>query len=408
MKATRDGLDHSPWRRTWLDWVVLSAAVLLAPSMILLQCQRTLCSSTATYLRQTDLAPQMRSVAAGSQVEVWVDVQASGIYTPTSTGRLLSQSDGSLPSYLDELAARGYIAIRVPHAPPTYTPSSLVPGVSMNENAVEFRYYSPPDAAVATTVPVTVTRIPAYETIVNQRYPTDGHSHWEVWWIEGDRFPIPSAPFQLKAEWPQALEIMFRIDLGSGVDAFDCAGCAVEYLLYNGYTFIGPFHSVLNLEGAPSGNPAFAFDSHCDFATRLHDLEPGESFTDTHWLENYDALARTFTVDVSSAQDWPYTYYYGEEGQPLQAAPGLPFTVTVDAAPSGWPYAGCMRIVAVGAPTLGITDTMRETLIYSATSAVYPGVYAETFSVALAPAYELSEGIEYDFAVYLPLVMRGY
>ncbi len=65
-------------------------------------------------------------------------------------------------------------------------------------------------------------------------------------------------------------------------------------------------------------------------------------------------------------------------------------------------YAGCMRILAVSTPPITDTDTMRETFMVTATSTVSPTVWADTFGLALAPAYRLREG----FAMYLPLVLR--
>jgi len=304
------------------------------------------------------------------------------------------------------LRQKGYLAIRVPHAPPTYTPSSLIPGIpsSGSPHAVEFNYYSPPDVITRTTVPVTVTRVLTYEAIVNQKYPiNDGKSHWEVWWVEGNQFPIPANTFRLKDEWPAPISVMFRVDVGSGGDARSLAGQPVEVLLYNGYTFIGPFRAplVIDFPAAPN-NPPVVFDQACGyFATYLQYITPTVPFTHTHFLGNYETKARTYTITASSSQGWAYTCYYGS---PPQRAPGLPFTVPVGAGTGGFPE--CIQISAVCTPTIPVTSTVRETFTITATSTVSPTtVWASATSVALAPGYQLNEGG--GFQLYLPLVLRN-
>jgi hypothetical protein len=336
------------------------------------------------------------------------------VYSPALTGGPLSldwlkASDEvkPLPSFLDELAEKGYLAIRVPHAPPSYPPSHIVPGI-FGSPAVEFKYYSPPDAPAATTVSVAVTRVLTYETIVNARYPiSDGKSHWEVWWIQGDQFPIPTGTFRLKdgGAGNEAIEVALRIDVGSG-DPYECAGVPVELLLYNGYTFIGPFKAPLTFPWADPGNPLAMFDQGCEqFGTYLQYITPTVPFTHTHWLGNYDTVTRTFTINATSSQGWAYTYYYGREDQPLQRASGLPFTVVVGPGDPGYPPPPCVNISAVYTPTIPVTSKVRETFTLRATSVVSPAVQAEITSVALAPGYQLDEG---GFKLYLPLVLRQY
>jgi hypothetical protein len=280
-----------------------------------------------------------------------------------------------------------------------------VPGNPWAPNAVEFTYYMPPDAANRTTIVVTPTRVVTYETIVNQKYPiTDGRSHWEVWWIQGDRLPVPTGTFRLKNSWPQALEVAFQIDFGAGASALACAGCPVELLVYNGYTFIGPYSAPLVIFGAPP--PFLAFDSSwvCGEASRLQYISPTVRFTHTHGLANYELFTRTYTITASSSQGWAYKYYYyAKPGEAGNLAPGIPFQVTIGPGRS-WGTPECMRIEAVFTPTIAATSTVRETFMLSATSTVSPEVRADTVSMALAPGYQLNE--EGEIGTYLPLILR--
>jgi len=332
---------------------------------------------------------------------VWVDIVASGVYSPALTSPLVGDGVLGLPSYLDDLAQKGYLAIRVPHAPPTYTVSILDP------DPIEFRYYMPPSSSTAITVPIAITRVLAYEGTVNTLYPiSDGHSHWEVWWIEDDHFPVPTDTFRLEEGWPQAIEVSFRIDF-SDANAAECAGCPMEILLYNGYTFIGPFQAPLVMASSTPlpGNPLAAFDQGCATtkATYMQYITPTVPFSHTHWLGNYDTVTRTFTITATSSQNWAYTYYYGRVGQPFQPAPSLPFTVSVGhGAPGGWPPP-CVGISAIHTPSIAITDTLRETFYIAATSTVSPDVQADVTSFAMAPGYQLDEA---KFKLYLPLVLR--
>jgi hypothetical protein len=382
--------------------VVLLLISVVMVSILGAQCQ-SLCSSETGM--QSSGAVRQRAVvdqANPQTVNVWVDVMASGVFSPALTSpptALVSLEDGDqeqgLPAYLDDLAQKGYVAIRVPHAPPDYNESSLVPGISSTSpEAVEFTYYMPPDATDETTIVVPIKRVTAYETIVNQRYPiTDGKSHWEVWWIDDDKFPVPDGTFRLKKGWPEPFEVMFRIDFGAGADATVCAGCPFELLVYNGYTFIGPFHIPLIIEylnPPPPGNPLVTFDMQCDEASRVQYISPMQRFTHTHWLGNYDLVTRTFTVTADSSQGWAYGYYYGEQGEALSRADGKPFTVTLGPG-SIYGSPECMAIAAVFTPTITVSDTLRETLSLSATSVVSPEVQASTASVALAPGYQLDE-----------------
>jgi hypothetical protein len=385
--------------------VTIGLLLLACLALSAFQCQ-SLCSSDTSLLSSGAFSPRVAiSTAPSGALNIFVDVKITGVYSPALTTQQSNGAVEGLPTYLDELAQKGYLAIRVPHAPPTYPLNILVPG-AFGSPAVRFRYYSPPGSPTATTVPVTVTRVITYEAIVNAKYPiADGHSHWEVWWVAGNRFPIPDQTFELRGGGPgfEAIEVAFHID---SEDPLVYAGAPFEALLYNGYTFIGPFRASLAFPWMQSGNPLAVFDQGChEYATYSQYVTPTVSFTHTHWLGNYDTLTRTFTVTASSSQSWGYTYYYGRAGQPLQQAPGLPFTVEVGRAFGGGP--GCLSISAVYTPTIAVSDRMRETFVVTATSVVSPTtVWAEAVSVALAPGYQLDEGG--GFKVYLPLVLRNY
>jgi hypothetical protein len=335
--------------------------------------------------------------AGSSKIGVAMDVGLTGVFTPTTSasgGVRLTASNGVLP--LDDLAAKGYVAVRVPHAPPTYTISSLIAGVNdWYPNFVEFSYYLPPTATIRTTVPITMVRRADLEPTVNSRWPiTDGHSHWEVWWLPaGDRFPVPDQPFQLKKGWPQPIEIMFSIDFGAGTDASLCAGCPIEVVVYNGYVFIGPYSSQIVLENTPSpaGNPLVGFGARCGKASVVQEIAPTAPFTQTHWLESYDTVTRTYTLNATSSRGWNYTYYYQIGANPPVAA-GLPFNVTLGPKPDTWPWATCAQIMAVYTPTLVANDAVRETFNITATSTVSPTMRASSVSFTLGPAYTLDEG----------------
>ena len=396
----------------WMQMLVFAGLLLFALLLTGTGCDG-LCSE---YLGSSSLSNvNHRAVVNDANPEilqVWVDIEAGGVYSPSLTPAEGNDEVQGLPSYLDELAGKGYLAIRVPHAPPTYTASSLIPGIPpWSPNAIEFRYYSPPDSPTVTTVPITVARAPTYETMVNALYPIkDGHSHWEVWWIEGDSFPIPTDTFRLADVWPQAIEVAFRIDFGSGANATDCQGCPLEVLLYNGYSFIGPFDAPLVIKTAPASPniPLAVFDQGCTSltATYLQYIKPTAPFSQTHWLGNYDAITRTFTITTASSQNWDYAYYYGLNDQPLQVVAGLPFTVSVGPGqPGSWPPPPCLNITAVYTPTIAMTDTIRETLWITATSVISPEVWTDMLSVALAPGYQLDEG-EPGGMLYLPLAMK--
>ncbi len=352
----------------------------------------------------------------GQVVNMWVELGETGVFTPTITadGTTLQTSDGQIIPYLDELIEQGYVAVRVPHAPPTYTLSSLIPGI-WDPDAMTFSYYSPPSTTTLTTVAVSVIRRTDLEALVNTEYPIDDNqSHWEVWWLpQGEEFPIPNQPFRLDADsWPPPLALRFQIDFGSGSNALDCAGCPVEMLGYNGYTFIGPYSTDLRYGLLTIPDPPVSFGVHCAYAdtpsnpTAVQYIAPSVPFTHTYCLENWDSVARTFTIDTSSSQGWDYTYYYQstEAGSVPVPVPDAPFTVTVGPPPDEF-TPGLLGIIAVHTPNIAASDTMREALDITATSVINSSVAAQSASFALAPGYELDEGSG-NAKIYLPLVVK--
>jgi hypothetical protein len=68
-----------------------------------------------------------------------MDIGLTGVVTPTAT----------TSGMFDDLAAKGYVGVRVPHMPPAYTASSLIGGIG-NSPAVEFSYWP-----VTKTIPMT-------------------------------------------------------------------------------------------------------------------------------------------------------------------------------------------------------------------------------------------------------------
>lgn len=356
-------------------------------------------------------------VAQGQYAEVWIEFGVTDVFTPATTAQGLSLATpyGEIPPILDELAEKGYIAIRVPHAPPTYTTSSLVPGIlPWAPDAVTFSYYAPPDAVELTTVAVSVTRRTEYESAVNARYPiTDGQSHWEAWWLpEGETFPLPDEPFRLDTNpLTPSLGLRFRIDFVDA-DPFACAGRPFEVLAYNGYMSIGPFEQFMRFTYPDiPREPLVTFGAHCGYESEAlvpsfgTIMSPTVPFTHVHCLENWDSVERTFTITASSSQGWDYTYYYQTTapGAVPVPVPGIPFSVTVDAPPDPWSPGG-IGLLAVYTPAT-LPDTMRETFRITATSVVSPEVQASSVSFALAESYELNELGQYR--VYLPLVLKS-
>src|SRR5207237_3867446 len=91
----------------------------------------------------------------------------------------------------------------------------------------------------------------------------DGGAHWEAWWIgSNEHFPMPPEPFMTsRSSIPAPVSVDFTIDFGSGRDARDCAGCALDYILYNGFKFSELEHTIIRISGySGPGNPLVSFD----------------------------------------------------------------------------------------------------------------------------------------------------
>ncbi len=354
--------------------------------------------------------------ASSGSVHVWHEVGVTGVFTPTGgAGQAGFKLEGfdtdaiavsDWEAMFDEVVEKGYMAIRVPHAPLTYTASTIV------SPTVKFSYYSPPATTTKTTVPITVTRRTEYEPAVDARYPiTDNQSHWEVWWIpEGTESPIPDEPFRLEGdEWPPPSAVEYGIDLVDA-DGLACAGCPLEYLFYNGYVFMGPFRTTIRFHGDVPGNPLVAFDVCYGVSepTIMQGITPTVPFTHEHCLMNLDTTTRTYTLEWSSSENWNYAFYTQANEAGSVPVPLVGDQVTLGPYDSGWDQRDDeVRILAVLTPTITVSDTMRETFFITATSVVSDDVQAVAFSFALAPAYQLDES-EGGVKVYLPLVLRNY
>jgi hypothetical protein len=328
------------------------------------------------------------------ELKVLAFLRLWGIYTPTTPGsspslRLPLAGAGGVD--VPTLEQSGFIAIRVPHAPPTFTVSSIT------TMTVQFTYRQPPGAPNVTTVPIAVTRRTEYEAMVNARFPiTDGRSHWEVWWLPpGGQFPIPTQPFELQF-WDPPLRVEYKIDFGAGADARACGGCVLEYQLYNGHVFMGTTRN-MRISGA-TANALVLFD-RCGAPTLMTAITPTVAFTHTHCLSNHDLVARTFDLQFSSSRNWNYTYFTQrtEPGYPLQALAGNQVTLDPSTGVEG------LHIYAVTTPPITNEDAVRETFMITATSTVSPSVQATGVSWSIPPAYSLNEGI---WRLLLPLIWR--
>jgi hypothetical protein len=369
------------------------------------------------------LLPYWHIEGPANTLDIYGEFEYTGVFTPTQ-GTYMDMLEllkspthpqELYPTFLDDLAINGYLAIRVPHAPPTYTTSTLLSGIpgDLVPEALTVNYFSPPSAATPTQVNIPLVRRTEYETIVNALYPiTDGKSHWEVWWLpEGETFPVPTQPFAFKTSTQygeQAFLVRFRLDF---VDAnpLACAGCELTYLAYNGYTFMEPFAVPIVLDdgaGQPAaGSPSFGFNEHCqqDF-TPIQYLSPGAPYSQIHWLENYITQPQSFDITTNSSQGWVYDYFLVDTNQQVTPVQ-YPFEVQVDAA-AGLYEPGCIGIMAVYTPTLTTSDTFRETFLVTAALTTDPAEQASAFGFALAPGYELNEGGGPNNKIYLPIVLK--
>ncbi len=295
-----------------------------------------------------------------------------------------------------QLQNDGYLAIRVPHAPPAYTPSLLRPPV------ITFLYRTVPDGTL-TSVPVTLTRRPEYEAVVNAAFPiTDGQSHWEVWWLApGAEFPLPDPPYELHAS-DNLFQYNYMIGFPAG-NAPNCAGCIVEHQLYNGSNFIGPHTTQLVLENVATGNPLATF-GQCGNTSLFVDIVPNESVTHNHCLINGDSVSHTFQIDSHSSENWSYQLFTCDAlTSCMSPTPLVGNQITVP--PSVTPGSG-MRIMAVYTPTVTVKDNFLETFNLMATSTVNSDVTAETQSWASSPGYMFSPH-HFDQKIFLPFVVKN-
>jgi hypothetical protein len=371
--------------RQQINWVILICALLLN-----LGCYSLLNGSYIFPVSVVEVSRQPASSAGGaaslvlarrnpnatSLIDVDMRLRASATFTRTTImpPGFVSGID------LSALEQNGFLAIRVPHAPPTYTTSNIL---TMNG---AFVYYSPLNSAAPTFREITTVPRNEYLPTVNARFPvSDGHSHWEVWGLPaGGHLPVPTQSFYTTAG-SDPLRLFFTMNMGAGVDANNCAGCDLEFQVYNGATFIG-YKTKLNLAGA-SGNPLAKFDLCGTANTSFIALVPGATVTHTHCLSNLDSIAHTFNLTATSSRNWNYTLYSQAltPGAPLVPIVGNQITVSPGTTAQG------MLIRAVASPPINSGDPGRETLFIQAISNSNSNAQDAVTSWVLGPAYTLNE-----------------
>ena len=348
--------------------------------------------------------------APNNDVMLYLDIFESGVYTPTGESQVtLPEQSAPAALNLDTLAADGYVAVRVPHAPPSYTVSSLVAGHDAGAPGAMFNYYSPPTSTVKSSVPVTLTMRADYEQAINARFPiTDGKSHWEVWWLPaGASFPLPDGPFRLDDNYPPPVELQFLANFG-GDFSVDCNGCQYEYVVFDGVSFHGPFAGTLVVNSAPS--PLAKFGTDCMHqtppipSTAAVLLAASEPFTMTYCLENYDSIAHDFDLTGDSQQAWTYSFYTQTVGAPADPVPvgAAPFQVRVPAMANFWP--GMVAIHAVYTPTFAGDASVNEALALTATSLVSPTLTTQGVGFGFSNGFDPQSNA--GASLYLPLAVK--
>ena len=356
----------------------------------------------------------VRSADVG-EASLFLDLLATGVYTPTGNGQIIAEGETEPAAVdLNLLAAEGYVGVRVPHAPPTYTVSTIMAGMTPGASGAQFRYFAPPTNTIATSVPVTLTRRPELESALNARFPiTDGHSHWEVWWLPaGAPLPLPDGPFRLVDEFPASFSFEFQADFGDGaVDS--CSGCPYQYVVFDGASLLGPFDGTIAYSD-DQGRPLAIFGTHCTHYPPNVDmvnsvlLAPSQPYTFTFCLENYDTLTQTFAVDITSEQSWAYTFYtqavadFGGQAPPAVLVGPAPFQVQAPGAAEFDP--GMLIIHAIGAPTFTVGASIRETLQVGAQSTLSPTLRADTAAVGFSMQFDPQ--LSADRKTYLPTIAK--
>lgn len=379
--------------------------ILLSPLLLLFGAGCSCISSS--YLPSVALRTTQ---ATDAQLFLALDVLTTGVFTPTVDGRVIPDGQTTPAAInLNDLATKGYVAVRVPHAPPTYTMSILQAGIEAGAPGARFTYFSPPSSTLPTSVPVTLTRHIGMEQSINARFPiTDGASHWEVWWLaEGGRFPIPDAPFRLDETLSTPLVLEFKVDFGADV-ATACHGCSYEYLIFDGATLHGPFAGTVAVDTMESTAVA-RFGADCTHQTPSVPtnfsvlLTPGQPFTFTYCLENYDNHAHTFAIVVHSQQAWEYTFYtqpVGVAATPVRVG-GAPFQVLTPGSSEFWP--GMIAIHAVFTPTFAADASINEALELRATSLASPDMTTAGAGFGASLAFTPDAPEE---TLYLPVITR--
>jgi hypothetical protein len=299
----------------------------------------------------------------------------------TSSRQVRSASTGAVSTIdLAKLAEDGYIAVRVPHVPPAFVESEILsPTVKLS--------FTTPESPDEQTLDVAVVRRDEHLAAVNAAFPiADNRSHWEVWWLPlGESLPIPASEFTLERTF---LTISYVISYGDGQDGRNCGDCPIEFRLFNGFVFLGPYFAPLTKN--PKGNaiPAAIFDK-CG-GTMAEIVAPDGVLTIEHCLSNLDSVTRTFTIAHSSSLGLDYDFFVrsnlvlpGETFRPLA-------NNRVDVPPSQSGFIGII-VRAIHTPTVSFPADARETYHLTATSVLSPEVTASAISFGFGTEYELDE-----------------
>jgi hypothetical protein len=417
-------LTNLNWKRWVMRLGIIVAMVILAYDMsscdafcLIMECISGCNNEGCSYCPgfPFPLESDSPGVYSGDQINqsegIWVyyEFGATGIFTPTNGivnaggGKLEGVSSPAVSSWetiLQDARKDGFIAIRVPHAPPTFTVSSIV------SPTVTFSYYAPPTSTVKTTVPITFTRRADLDVKVENKFPSDQTAHWEVWWLPDEfEIPIPDKPFRLASdEFPHTVNVRFGIDLG--VPGESCAGCTLEYVYYNGSIWIGPYKTAISLYPPDlAGNPKLFFDE-CYGASQptiTTVYTPTVPITIEHCLMNLDDQQHTATFEISSSQNWDYTFYTQANTLTSEPVPWEGEPITLE--PQDWGSVDDeIRFFAVFTPTETIDLALQETYILTATSTITPSIQTTTYSMVFGRQYTLD--LSGSKVIFLPMIIQ--
>ncbi len=315
---------------------------------------------TTTVSSQAGVVPDMH-------ITEWLYTE--GAYTPLP--------GGGIP-YSPTLQEHGYLGIKVPHPPPTHTGQIVRTGAYSPTAALYFRDF-PLDKRY--TVPLEYRGDLVSQ--VEARYPSGENAHWEVWWSQAD-YTWPQLTYPFKG--PE-VQIDYFFDFGGT----SCWGCTFEYLICLGDICAGPFQERIFAYWGPGEKPLVGFPS--PHAGEV--VVPGERFTKTQLLCNYDDIPHVYTLTYNSSESWGYEVYTRE--QTTGGSVPTVNTIQLDANSTN----ECKYIEL--AYTTNETDTVDIVLI-TATAQMSPDVYAQTFNLVFTPWATPTIGWD----AYLPAIMKNH